>query len=244
VTEAVPEAVLPWLSAAAAAVGLVEPIGRAFSVRAARKLLERFNDLQRTAEALRTLGPNHGPSASPSARIEHRRLVAAVDDEARLVLADYARRTRRRPGSMAFAVVAWLYGSGLSYLGYLLLIAPSTADRTDGVLIAATILWAGAFFCLIYGLLTARRRLLTRDLRIKSGIRDQYTGPGMHYSWRRLKRIRQRSKATKRAKRIAHSPHLAEQVHDVMATPDSHRSSTSTATTEQQRAAQQTTDAS
>ncbi|OII06901.1 hypothetical protein BIU96_04805 [Curtobacterium sp. MCBA15_008] len=145
---------------------------------------------------------------------------------------------------MAFAVVAWLYGSGLSYLGYLLLIAPSTADRTDGVLIAATILWAGAFFCLIYGLLTARRRLLTRDLRIKSGIRDQYTGPGMHYSWRRLKRIRQRSKATKRAKRIAHSPHLAEQVHDVMATPDSHRSSTSTAATEQQRAAQQTTDAS
>lgn len=226
---AVPEAVLPWLSAAAAAVGLIEPIGRAFSIRAARKLLEHFNDLQRTAEALRKLGPNRGPSASRSARIEHRRLIAAVDDEARLVLADYARRTRRRPGSMAFAVVAGLYGSGLAYLGYILLIAPSATDRTLGVLIAATILWTGAFICMIYGVLTARRRLLTRDLRIKSGIRDQYTAPGMQYSWRRLKRIRRRHAAKKRVKRIARA---AEQGRATFATPDSQSSLVSTSPSE------------
>lgn len=154
---------------------------------------------------LRTLGPNHGPNASPSARIEHQRLIAAVDDEARLVLADYVRRTRRRPGSIAFAVVAWLYGSGLGYLGYILLTAPSPADRTIGILIAAAILWAGAFFCVIYAVLTARRRLLTRDLRTRSGVHDQYTVPGMRYSWRRLKRPRRRHEAKKRVKRVARS---------------------------------------
>ncbi len=203
------ETALPWISAGITAVGLVEPLTRAFSARAARKLLERFDDLQRTGAALRSLGSNQGPHAAPYARSEHRALLAIVEDESRLLLAEHVRRTRRHPGSLAFAVVAWLYGVGLIILGIQLLVADASKGPRTGVLIAVVILWSGALFLSVYGLVGAHRRWVTRALRISSGIRDQYTRSGARYSWGRVQRMRRRRIARARIVRLSRSARRA-----------------------------------
>jgi hypothetical protein len=193
------DTVLPWIGAGLTALGFVEPIAGLVARVGGRTLFERFEDLQKTAAALRDLGPNRGPHAAPDAEAAHRRQLDIIDDESRLVLAEHARRTQRRPGSLSSAVIGWGYGALLAILGWRVL-TDSDAQSSPSALITVAILWVGAFCLGVYGSFGARRRWTTRALRIAAGVRDQYTTAGMQYSWRRVKRLGRRRTVMRRAR--------------------------------------------